>query len=308
MISRREFLQRRKSGIGGSDVAAVLGVSPWKTPYELYLDKTTDDVDLTTSARLEAGTRLEPVIADWYADRHPEQTIQRRNGMFRHREHPELVANIDRYIVGGGILECKTYTGFDRDRFGEGGDAIPEEYLLQVQHYMYVTGYRSAVVAVLIHGWDFREYAVAYDAELAEFAADKCVAFWRDHVLAHVPPPPTAKDDLAAYFSAKAGAAVAADARIAEMVAKAKGIKAGIKDCEAALDSLATEIKLFMGEAETLTGPDGKAIATWKRSKDREVVRIDWNAITQECAIPDDVIAKYTTTETKAGARPLLLK
>ena len=207
MLTRVEFLARRKSGIGGSDVAAVLGVSPWKTPYQLYLDKIGDEIDNATSARMEAGTRLEPVIADWFADRHPELTIQRRNAMYRHREHPELIANIDRYIVGGGILECKTYTGYDRDRFGEGGDAIPEEYLLQVQHYMYVTGYHECTVAVLIHGWDYREYNIAYDRELAEFAAAKCVEFWQNHVAAHVPPPPSGNDDLAAYFTAKAGAA-----------------------------------------------------------------------------------------------------
>ena len=309
MISRTEFLARRKSGIGGSDVAAVLGVSPWKTPYQLYLDKTSDDIDESTSARLEAGTRLEPVIADWFADRHPDLKIQRRSTLFRHERHPELIANIDRYIVGGGILECKTYTGFDRDKWGAAGsDGIPDEYLLQVQHYMHVTGYHECTVAVLIHGWDYREYEVAYDRELAEFAAAKCVEFWEKYVAARIAPPPTAKDDLAAYYTAKAGAAVAADAETRSLIDAARGLKTEQKKIESELAEVLTRIKLYMGEAETLTGADGKALATWRQSKDRELVRIDWEAVAQECAIPPAVIEKYTKTETKAGTRPLLLK
>lgn len=308
-ITRQEFLARRKSGIGGSDVAAVLGVSPWKTPYQLYCDKVSDEIDSTTSARMEAGTRLEPVIAQWYADRHPELTIQRRNVLYRHREHPELIANLDRYIVGGGILECKTYTGFDAARFGEpGSDNIPDEYLLQVQHYMHVTGYHAAVVAVLIHGWDYREYDIEYDRALAEFAAEKCVEFWKNHVAAHVPPPPTAKDNLAEYFAARAGKAVAADAETLRLIVRAKELKVEAKRIDEELAEALTKVKLYMGEAETLTGMDGKPVATWRQGKGREIVKTDWNAVATEYAIPGDVIQKYTTIETKAGNRPLLIK
>ena len=308
-MNREEFLRRRKSGIGGSDVAAVMGVSQWRTPYQLYLDKTSDAIDDRQTMRLEAGNRLEPVIADWISDIHPDWKIQRRNGLFRHPEHPELIADIDRYIVGGGILECKTYTGYDRDRFGESQtDNLPDEYLLQVQHYMHVTGYHSATLAVLIHGWELREYHVEYDRELAEFVAEKCVEFWQKFVLKRQAPPPCSRDNLADYYTAKAGASIVADSRAFELVELAKLKKAEIKTNEEQFEELTAELKGYMGECEILTGVDGKPLATWRQSKDREIVSVDWQSIAAECGIPADVIAKHTTVSTKRGNRPLLLK
>ena len=309
MITRHEFLARRKSGIGGSDVAAVLGVSHWVTPYQLYLDKTTDDVRDDMSMRLEAGARLEPVIAQWVADRHPGMKIQRRNRMYRHRDFPELVADIDRYIVGGGILECKTYTGYDRDRWGKDQTAdIPDEYLLQVQHYMHVTGYRETLLAVLIHGWELREYHVDYDRELAEYAAAECVKFWRKHVLTRIPPPPSERDKLEDYYTARSGATVAATPEVLELVERAKLAKVEAKKTAACADELAREVKEYMGEHEILLGPGDKPLATWKKQQARVTTAIDWEELIAEYSIDPADIERFTRKIVKTGARPLLLK
>ena len=309
MISREEFLARRKSGIGGSDVAAVLGVSHWKTPWQLWRDKTTAEISSETNARLEAGNRLEPVVAQWVADRHPGMKIQVRRRQYRHRRHPELIANLDRYIVGGGILECKTYTGYDRDRWGEPQtDQVPDEYLLQVQHYMHVTGYRETLLGVLIHGWDLREYEIGYDRELAEFAAAKCVEFWHHHVLAGVPPPPAAGDDLAEYFTAKAGSAVRATPETVALVERLRLAKAETKHAGAVAGELTDELKTIMGENECLIGPDGKPLATWKQSKGKRMAVTDWETVAEKCGIPPDLIAAHTRIVTGRGNRPLLIK
>ena len=215
MIARADFLRERKKGIGGSDVAAVLGLSKWKTPYQLWLDKTSDTVEEKESEILHFGQVLEQVVADEYARRNHVK-VQRRNRSYRHPEHPELIGNIDRYIVGGGILECKTADKFTAHLWGENNsDEIPDYYLVQVQHYMHVTGYHEAALAVLIGGNEFRQYEVSYDKELAEFAAAKCVEFWQTFVVPRVAPPPLPGDDLAEYYRDRSGATVTAPPYIA---------------------------------------------------------------------------------------------
>lgn len=290
-MERQAFLERRKSGIGGSDVAAVLGVSKWKTPYQLWLDKTSDKVEEKESDLLHFGQALEQVIADEYALRNNVKVL-RRNQMFRHTEHPELIANIDRYIVGGKILECKTCDAYASSKFGEGGDEVPDEYILQVQHYMHVTGYHEADLAVLIGGNKYRQFILKYDPKLANYAADKCVEFWNDYVVPQVPPPATANDDLASYYDAKAGATITATAEIAGLLAEYKRIKAVEKDAKADLEAIATQVKLFAGENEIITDNAGKTIATWKKGKDRATV--DWKALAADKGIGEEDTAFYT--------------
>lgn len=290
-MERTEFLERRKSGIGGSDVAAVLGVSKWKTPYQLWLDKTSDTVEEKQSELLHFGQVLEQVIADEYARRNNVKVL-RRNQLFRHADHPELIANIDRYVVGGKILECKTCSAYASDKFGDGGDEVPDEYLLQVQHYMHVTGYHSADLAVLIGGNEYRQFSLAYDADLAHYAADKCVEFWKNYVLTKTPPPATVQDDLGAYYNAVSGSTVEATEEIAELLEEYKRIKGIEKEAKEDLEAISAQVKLFAGENEIITSADGKTLATWKRGKDRATV--DWKALAIDKGFTEADTAFYT--------------
>lgn len=310
MIARADFLKRRKTGIGGSDVAAVLGLSKWKTPYQLWLDKTSDNVVEEESEILHFGQVLEQVVADEYARRNHVK-VQRRNRSYRHPEHPELIGNIDRYIVGGGILECKTADKFTAHLWGENNsDEIPDYYLVQVQHYMHVTGYHEAALAVLIGGNEFRQYEVSYDKELAEFAAAKCVEFWQTFVVPRVAPPAFSGDDLAEYYRGRSGATVTAPPYIARFVSELKEVKQRIKSEEARAEDLAGAIKVFMGEssADTLLDAAGTKLATWKQAKDSVRRSTDWEALAAECGIDSELIRQYTTETIKPGSRPLLVK
>lgn len=305
-MERTEFLQRRKTGIGGSDVAAVLGASPWKTPYQLWLDKTTDDVSEKESDILHFGQMIEPVIANEFARRNNVK-VQVRNNMYRHKEHPELVANIDRYIVGGAILECKTCSAWASGKFGKTGDDVPDQYLLQVQHYMHVTGIHEAYLAVLIGGNEYRQFEIPYDRELAEFAAGKCVDFWQNYVIKQIPPPATVNDDLVEYFTANAGASIEATPEISGIIFDLKELKSEEKEIKARIDALSDKVKLFAGENEIITSA-GAILATWKQQKDRTVTEVDWAGICDTCDITQALIDKYTTTSTRKGNRPLLVK
>jgi predicted phage-related endonuclease len=240
---------------------------------------------------LHFGTVLEQVIADEYARRNNVRVL-RRNQMYRLTAHPELIANIDRYVVGGKILECKTCSAYASDKFGEGGDEVPDEYLLQVQHYMHVTGYHEADLAVLIGGNEYRQFSLKYDADLANYAADKCVKFWNTYVVPQVPPPATANDDLASYYDAKAGATITATEEIAGLLDEYKRIKAVEKDAKADLEAIATQVKMFAGENEIIKDVSGKTIATWKKGKDRATV--DWKALAADKGIGEEDTAFYT--------------
>lgn len=309
-MDRTEFLQARKSGIGGSDVAAVLGLSKWRTPYQLWLDKTSDQIEEKNSEVLHFGQVLEQVVADEYARRNNVK-VQRRNNLYRHPEHPELIGNIDRYIVGGGILECKTADKFTAHLWGESNsDEVPEYYLCQVQHYMHVTGYHEAALAVLIGGNEYRQYEISYDKEFAEFCARQCVKFWQDYVVAKVAPPLEAGDDLNEYYRSHQGETTTATPYIADVCQELKESKAEIKKMEHFANGLADVIKKYMGEqnADVLLSASGEKLATWKQSKDSVQKITDWAKLAVDFEIPQDVIDNYTTTKVKPGNRPLLIK
>lgn len=290
-MERQEFLERRKSGIGGSDVAAVLGVSKWKTPYQLWLDKTSDKVEEKESDLLHFGSVLEQVIADEYARRNNVKVL-RRNTMYRLAEHPELIANIDRYVVGGKILECKTCNAYASSKFGEGGDEVPDEYLLQVQHYMHVTGYHSADLAVLIGGNEYRQFSLKYDADLAHYAADKCVEFWNEYVVPLVPPPAIVQDNLTEYYKAVPGATIVASDEIAALCAEYKTEHSKEKSAKERKAAIASQIKLFAKECEFITDNAGKTLATWKKGKDKATV--DWEAFAADKGITAEDTAFFT--------------
>ena len=306
--TREEFLADRMTGIGGSDVAAILGLSKWRTPYQVWEEKTGRKKSDKDSEILHFGNVLEQVVADEFSARRGVK-VQRRNQMIRSTDHPELVANIDRYIVGGGVLECKTADKFTRHLWGDSAsDDVPEYYLTQVQHYMHVTGWHDGYLAVLIGGNEYRDYEIPYDAELAEYCAARCVEFWNNYVVKDVPPPLTASDDLTNAFQWVSGSTITATPEIETLVKKIKELKAAKKEAETLEAELSAQVKIFIGENETLFSRDGEKLATWKKNKDSQKTVIDWESIVSEAGVPSEVIEKYTKIDIKPGARPFLVK
>ncbi|CAM5208732.1 hypothetical protein CDEN61S_03791 [Castellaniella denitrificans] len=115
-IERAEWLEVRKTGIGGSDAAAAVGLSPYKSPLELWLEKTGRDATLPkpdpqdTTEPVYWGTLLEPIVAASYTQQ-TGRKVRKVNAVLQHPQHPWMLANLDREVIGGGsvqILECKT--------------------------------------------------------------------------------------------------------------------------------------------------------------------------------------------------------
>lgn len=266
-VGREDWLTQRKRGIGGSDAAAILGLNPWKSPMDVYLDKIGQGPPDTESEYAYWGTRLEALVADEFSKRMGLK-VARVNALLIHPEHPWMVANIDRRVVGGGILECKTTSEWKRNDWGE--DKAPDMYLLQVQHYLAVTGEEKAWLAVLIGGNRFLTVPVERDEALIRDLIDAEARFW-ECVENRTPPAvdgsdactealrrlyPEAKEASTVILPLGTGSRLMSDYRVQ---------LAHVKFEEQELDRLTNEIKVLMGEAEAayLPGED-KPCATWK--------------------------------------------
>jgi len=192
---RMQFLKRRMSGMGGSDVGPVLGVDQYRDSLDVYLSKVKPpELTDTANQAMRRGIYLEPVVGKLYI----EETGRRiRQGRFRrNKEHGELIANPDRIIhgddrehEGNGALELKTANRWVMDNIKENG--IPESYYLQVQHYMGVCGLKWGAVAILCPDpFEFMHFDVPFDEELFGETSQVLRRFWKDHVETQTPPDP----------------------------------------------------------------------------------------------------------------------
>lgn len=177
-LSREEWLARRRQGIGGSDAAAILGVSPWASAFDVWLEKTGEysggpDPD---SEVMYWGTVLEDLVAREFS-RRTGKKVRKRNAILCHPEHEWMLANVDRLVVGEEAgLECKTTSAYNQSQWD---DKIPPGYYAQVQHYMAVTGFDTWYLAVLIGGQKYKDFVVGRDPEYIENLIQAEMEFWR---------------------------------------------------------------------------------------------------------------------------------
>ncbi|WP_337970219.1 YqaJ viral recombinase family nuclease [Virgibacillus salexigens] len=186
-MSHQEWLQERTKGIGGSDASIILGLNKYRTPFELWLEKTGQTtVEDTAGEAAYFGNLLEDLVAKEFEVRSGKR-VRKNNFMLQHPEHPFIMANIDRKVVGeNALLECKTASMFLAKDWDS--EEIPEAYLVQVQHYLGVTGFKKAYIAVLIGGQKFVWKEIERDEELIQMIIDAEVHFWNHHVLGNNPP------------------------------------------------------------------------------------------------------------------------
>ena len=183
-MSRDEWLLERRKGIGGSDASVILGINKWRTPFELWLDKT-GQVPVSESGSEAAyfGSLLEDIVAKEFEIRSGKK-VRRRKAMLRHPKHDFILANVDRMIVGEkAILECKTTSAYNLKEWED--DEIPDSYIVQVQHYLGVLGpeYKKACFAVLIGGNKFVWKEIERDDELIAMIFQAEIEFWNEKVL-----------------------------------------------------------------------------------------------------------------------------
>lgn len=189
---RQAWLAERRTGIGATDSAAILGLSPWRTALEVYLDKTGQLPDRLPTPAMRWGLLLEDAIAQAYTEDTGRRLDKPDVPIWRHPDHDWMICTVDRHTLDSGrLVELKTASSYAASEWGEpGSDELPEVYLIQVQHQMAVAGAMEADVAVLIGGQDFRVYEVPRNERVIEQLVRKGAEFWRQHVQARVPPAP----------------------------------------------------------------------------------------------------------------------
>lgn len=326
-MNREDWLKERQSGIGGSDIAALLGLSPYKTPLQLWLEKTGREEpqhDSDALERMHWGTVLEDVVARHYSHLH-DVRVQRINDTLRHPQAPVALANIDRAVVEPGsrarwdddarrvlgasrLLEVKTAHALARhgaDWGSPGSDEVPQHYWLQCQWYLGITGLPFADLAVLFGGQKYAEYVIASDSGLFDDLIAEADGWWRRHILADTPPDPSTEDEARQLWKSHvAGKAKIVDVTVAEAVDRLAEIKGEIMRLEEEAQRQRDIILPAFGDAEEITYM-GRRLATWRRNKDSVVT--DWKALVHYHwpVPPAELIEQFTTT--KPGARVLRL-
>ena len=302
---RAAWLEARRSGLGGSDIAAVVGVSPFRTPVQVYLDKVGEAEPSEAGQAAYWGKQIEDIVAQEFSKRIGVK-VRRVNSILRTGEDGWMIANIDRAVVNpeiaGGvrilpdakqketgrmlstdtILECKTASVYVSDLWGDSQEEeikagkvtseheIPIYYETQVQWYMAVTGAKVCYVAVLIGGQDFRIYEVKRDDATIKALTEACRKFWTGKVLAHIPPAESDFEDVKRLFKRETGPMIEASNETAVAIGEYRTLAEKIKSLKAQQEACATQIAAACGEAEGLT-IGGEKAATFKTVKTRRL-------------------------------------
>lgn len=257
-MDKLKWLKERQCGIGGSDVGAVLGVNKYKTPFEVYLEKTEPITEIKEqSESAYFGDIFEDIVAKEFEKRTGFK-VRRDRKHYKHKDYHFMVANIDRRIVGeNAILECKTANQYLLKEWED--EEIPASYLLQVQHYLAVTGADRGYIAVLIGGQKFIWKEVSRDEELIEIIIQAEKDFWG---LVEAKTPPALDGSSAAekylkekYKEAEEDKTVELGFEYKDKIKSYLEMKEQLKNFETQAKELENQIKFEMGNAEYAYAP-----------------------------------------------------
>lgn len=261
----------RKGFIGGSDIAAVMGLNPWKSALQLWAEKTGKIApkDLSDIERVEIGTELEEYVARKF-EKKTGYKLRRDNRDLRHPLYDYMVVHIDRLVLDGeSIFEAKT-TSVYMERHWEGED-IPQQYVLQVMWGMGLAKRPRGFIAVLIGGQKFAWKEIRFDQELFDKMVEAAKNFWENFVLADVAPIATAQDndtiDELWPLSIQKKVIFEGNERdeMNHLIEERKGGKEAIELAETEVARIEARMKQLLGECEA--GETDQHKITWKTQK-----------------------------------------
>lgn len=274
-----EWHELRKKGIGGSDVAKIAGISKWESPIGVWMSKTgRKPVNENVSPFAEWGHRLENVVAEKFKEETGLPTIN-TNKVFRSIQFPFMIANLDRLIVdehGDNIsfLEVKTAHEYTKDKWDVG--KIPDDYMLQVQHYMAVMGFEYCYVAVLIGGNDYRHYKILRDYAMIGNIISIEEGFWA-LVKDDTPPEPTFADDTETVKSLFADRSFEENeflpAEADELAEKYKEMGEQIKELEVAQKECKNRLVAMLGKKDEAKSEKFKVSFKYSNYFNEDIVR-----------------------------------
>lgn len=271
-LTRDEWLRERMTGIGGSDAGTILGVNKWKSKTQLFFEKTNPEmIQEINNEFIYWGNMMEDVVADEFA-RRTGKKVRRDNRMLRHPEHRFMMANLDRVVVGEkALLECKTTSQYNTEQWED--DNVPAHYLCQIQHYMAVTGYEKAYIAVLIGGNNFVWKEIPRDDELIQILIDAEKDFWENNVQANIIPEidgSEATSDFINYMYQDIDNEEIELGTEADTLMKAiESIKVDVKEKQQLQKKYENQLKDSLGH--NIAGKTAAYLATWKQQTRRNL-------------------------------------
>jgi putative phage-type endonuclease len=288
MLTKKQ-IRERTTGIAGSDVAKLVGVSPFGNEFDVFMAKTSPELEdsFNVSPAMRWGHRKEPIIADEYAEVHNVELEE--CDTLRHKHHDIWLGTPDRKVFKNGDfvrgLEIKTAGHYKAKEWGkEGTDGIPLYYLCQVMWYMPLIDAREMDVAVLIGSSDYREYRVRRDDDLLDMMWDKAEFFWRHNVQKKNPPQVDGSDSCRKFlhekYSSPSEDMIQADQRMTDLAGT-------LHDTRVTLDALTEKKKFLENEIRSIIG-DSRGIegerfkATWSPQSGRTF--IDWKGVAGKIA------------------------
>lgn len=292
-ISHDAWLAARRKGVGGSDSAAVCGLSKFSSPLDVWLQKTGRRPATPENEAMYFGRLLEPIVRTEFA-RRSGLTVKECPYILQSREHPFMIANVDGIVTEKDgtkcVLEIKTTSSFSTAKDIE--DGLPVEWYCQVQHYLAVTGLSKAYVVVLIGGNKLQWQVVERDEETIQTLIALESHFW-DFVVRDVPPPVDehSGDALALLYPTSNESNVILPAEADELVAQYLEIKKAEEDIKAAKAETENKLKALLKDAESGIAPNGYTVS-WKSYSQS---RIDSAKLKVAHA---DIVNQFTTTVT----------
>ncbi|NYV64602.1 YqaJ viral recombinase family protein [Bacillus sp. Gen3] len=270
-LPRDQWLEYRRKGIGGSDAGVIAGMSKYKSPFTLYLEKIGGLQDNEQSESAYWGNTLEEVVAAEFSKRAGLE-VRERHELLQHDTYDFMLANLDREVIcpnrGIGILECKTADKYFLDEWV--ADKVPDTYYIQVQHYLAITSYTFAYIAVLIGGNTFVYKDIERDEEVINYLITIEKKFWEEHILKKIPPEidgmNSTKDSLHEIYSESLEKSKELTLKGFHTLKKLEKVKSEIKELETEKTRLENIIKKELGNDQVGTY-EGTEIVTWKPTK-----------------------------------------
>lgn len=264
-MEHSDWLAHRARSIGGSDAAAIVGLSKWATPYSIWAEKLGHVPPAEDNEAMRQGRDLEDYVAQRFCEATGKK-VRRENHIIMNPRYPFAHANVDRLIVGEDAgLECKTTSSLDLKKFKDG--EYPDHYYVQCVHYMMVTGAKRWYLAVLVFGKGFYVYCIERDEDEIAALARSEEAFWQ-HVTDKVPPMCDGQDATTEAIGAVYSDVTdtVCDLGIYEAdIAERHRLTGEIKALKKLRDAADNRIKSFMGNAGR--GVSGSFNVTWNSSE-----------------------------------------
>lgn len=303
--NHEEWLDVRKGGIGSSEIATILGLNPFETPYQLWRRKRGLDAPKDETFAMKAGHYLEEAVSQFWHDETGRDVIKSSAGdwIIRDNDRPYLQVSPDRtYWLDGrrsrdnkGILECKT------TQRAVDGDNLPQHWFCQVQYQLGVAGYEQGSLAWLTQGREFGYRDIALNADFYRWLVEEAERFYTDCIVGGREPEATSVADvLLKYNRHTDGKVIEVAPEVYTVVESLRVAKKNLAAAQEIKDALEEQVKIVFADAEAISF-EGQILATFKAPKPSS--KFDAKAFT---AAHPDLAAEYTTVT--QGARRFLLK